>query len=81
MMDMMGKTLATIGAAWLCLLLALLLFDYVQDAMNGQANLLWAGWSLLDIALLSVPGILLIVIGTQLAKNLLTTAFLWINPQ
>ena len=31
-MDMMGKTLATIGAAWLCVLLALVLFDYMQNA-------------------------------------------------
>ena len=40
-MDMMGKTLATIGAAWLCVLLALVLFDYVQNAVNGLANVLF----------------------------------------
>jgi hypothetical protein len=68
MMDMFGKTLATIGAAWLCLLFALLLFDYVQNSLNGQSNLLFAGWGLLDIALLSVPGIALVVIGVKLAK-------------
>jgi hypothetical protein len=69
-MDMMGKTLATIGAAWLCVLLALVLFDYVQNAVavNGLANVLFAGWSLLDIAFLSVPGIVLVVIGTKIAK-------------
>ena len=55
-MDMMGKTLATIGAAWLCVLLALVLFDYVQNAINGLANVLFAGWGLLDIAFLSLPG-------------------------
>jgi hypothetical protein len=27
-----GKTLATTGAAWLCVLLALVLFDYMQNA-------------------------------------------------
>jgi hypothetical protein len=67
-MDMIGKTLATIGAAWLCLLFALLVFDYVQDAVNGQSNLLFAGWSLLDIALLSMPGIALTAIGIKLAR-------------
>jgi hypothetical protein len=55
-MDTLGKTLATIGAAWLCLLFALLVFDYVQDAVNGQSNVLFGGWSVLDIALASVPG-------------------------
>jgi hypothetical protein len=64
-MDMMGKTLATIGAAWLCVLLALVLFDYVQNAING---VLFAGWGLLDIAFLSLPGIALVVIGTKIAK-------------
>jgi hypothetical protein len=49
-MDMMGKTLATIDAAWLCVLLALVLFDCAQNAINGLANVLFAGWSLLDIA-------------------------------
>jgi hypothetical protein len=67
-MDMIGKTLATIGAAWLCLLLALLLFDYIQSAFNGGWNLLFARWGLLDIALLAVPGIALVVIGTKIAK-------------
>ena len=66
MMDMTGKTLATTGAAWLCLLFALVVFDYVQDAFNGQSNLLFAGWSFLDIALLSVPGIALVAIGVLL---------------
>jgi hypothetical protein len=68
MMAMLGKTLATIGAAWLCLLLALLLFDFVQDAINGQANILFAGWSLADIALLSVPGFVLAWVGTRIKK-------------
>jgi hypothetical protein len=68
MMDMIGKTLATIGAAWLCLLFALLLFDYVQDVFNGEWNLLFAGWSLLDITLLAVPGIALVVIGIKIAN-------------
>jgi hypothetical protein len=36
MMDMFGKTLATTGAAWLCLLVALVVFDYVQDAFNHE---------------------------------------------
>jgi len=67
-MDMMGKTLATIGAAWLCVLLALVLFDYAQNAINGLANVLFAGWSLLDIAFLSLPGLVLVVIGTKIAK-------------
>jgi hypothetical protein len=67
-MDMIGKALATIGAAWLCLLVALVVFDYVQDAFNGQSNVLFAGWGLLDIALLSVPGIALVAIGVKLAK-------------
>lgn len=49
MLDMIGKTFATIGAAWLCLLFALLLFDYVQGAFNDEWNLLFAGWGLLDI--------------------------------
>src|SRR4249920_2426289 len=62
-MDMMGKTLATIGAAWLCVLLALVLFDYVQNAINGLANVLFAGWGSLDIAFRSLPGIALVVIG------------------
>jgi hypothetical protein len=65
-MDMIGKTLATTGAAWLCLLFALVVFDYVQDAFSGQSNLLFAGWSWLDIALLAVPGIALVVIGTKI---------------
>lgn len=68
MMDMIGKTLATIGAAWLCLLFALVLFDFVQDAINGQSNPLFAGWSLLDFALLAVPGIALLIIGIKVAK-------------
>jgi hypothetical protein len=68
MMDMIGKTLATIGAAWLCLLFALPLFDYVQDVFNGEWNLLFAGWSLLDITLLAVPGIALVVIGIKIAN-------------
>jgi hypothetical protein len=68
MMDMFGKTLPTIGAAWLCLLFALLLFDYVQSVFNGEWNLLFAGWSLLDIAILAVPGIALVVIGTKIAN-------------
>jgi len=68
MMDMFGKTLATTGAAWLCLLVALVVFDYVQDAFNDQSNLLFAGWSLLDIALLAVPGIVLVVIGIKIAN-------------
>jgi hypothetical protein len=59
-MDMMGKTLVTIGAAWLCVLLALVLFDYVQNAISGLANVLFAGWGLLDIAFLSLPGIALV---------------------
>jgi hypothetical protein len=67
MMDMFGKTLATIGAAWLCLVIALAVFDYVQDAFNGQSNLLFAGWSWLDIALVAVPGIALAVIGIKIA--------------
>jgi hypothetical protein len=67
-MDMMGKTLATIGAAWLCVLLALVLFDYVQNAVNGLANVLFAGWTLIDIAFLSLPGFALVVIGTKIAK-------------
>jgi hypothetical protein len=67
-MDMIGKTLATIGAAWLCLLLALLLYDYVQGIFNGEWNLLFSGWSLLDIAILAVPGIALVVIGTKIAN-------------
>jgi len=62
-MDMIGKTLATIGAAWLGLLVALVVFDYVQDAFNGQSNVLFAGWGLLAIALLSVPGIALVLSG------------------
>jgi hypothetical protein len=44
------------------------LFDYVQNAVNGPANVLFAGWSLLDIAFLSLPGIALVVIGTKIAK-------------
>lgn len=67
-MDMMGKTLATIGAAWLCVLLALVLIDYVQNAVNGLANVLFAGWTLIDIAFLSLPGFALVVIGTKIAK-------------
>jgi len=67
-MDMMGKTLATIGAAWLCVLLAPVLFDYAQNAINGLANVLFAGWSLLDIAFLSLPGLVLVAIGTKIAK-------------
>jgi hypothetical protein len=50
------------------LLLALLLFDYIQSAFNGGWNLLFARWGLLDIALLAVPGIALVVIGTKIAK-------------
>ena len=42
--------------------------DDVQDAFNGQSNVLFAGWGLLDIALLSVPGIALVAIGVKLAK-------------
>jgi len=38
-------------------------FDYVQDAFNGQSNVLFAGWGLLAIALLSVPGIALVLSG------------------
>jgi hypothetical protein len=38
-MDTFGKTLATIGAAWLCLLFAFLLFDYVQNVFNREWNL------------------------------------------
>jgi len=49
-MNTFGKTLATIGATWLCLLFAFLLFDYVQDVFNREWNLLFAGWSFLDIA-------------------------------
>jgi hypothetical protein len=45
-MDILGKTLATIGAAWICLLATIVLFDYFQNAINGQANILLAGWSL-----------------------------------
>jgi hypothetical protein len=67
-MDMIGKTVATIGAAWLCLLFTLLLFDYVQDAVNGQSNVLFAGWGLLEIALSSVPGIALVALGLALSK-------------
>jgi hypothetical protein len=67
-MDTIGKTLATIGAAWLCLLFSLLLFDYVQSVFNGQWNLLFAGWSLLKIALLAIPGIALVVVGIKIAK-------------
>ena len=66
-MDMMGKTLATIGAAWLCVLLALVLFDYVQNAVIGLANV-FSGWTLIDIAFLSLPGFALVVIGTKIAK-------------
>ena len=37
MMDMIGKTLATIGAAWLWLLFALVLFDYVGRSLKWAA--------------------------------------------
>ena len=67
-MDTFGKTLATIGATWLCLLFAFLLFDYVQDVFNREWNLLFAGWSFLDIAILALPGIALVVFGVGIAK-------------
>jgi prepilin-type processing-associated H-X9-DG protein len=67
-MDMLGKTLATIGAAWLCLLAVVVVFDYVQNAINGQANMLFAGWSVVDFALLSVPGIIAVLVGTKIAR-------------
>ena len=67
-MDTFGKTLATIGAAWLCLLFAFLLFDYVQNVFNREWNLLFAGWSFLDIAILALPGIALVVFGIKIAK-------------
>ena len=62
-MDILGNTLATIGAAWICLLATIVLFDYFQNAINGQANILLAGWSFFDIVLLSLPGIALVAIG------------------
>ena len=55
-MDMVGKTLVTIGAAWLCV------------SINGLANVLFAGWSLIDIGFLSLLGFALVVIGTKIAK-------------
>ena len=67
-MDTFGKTLATIGAAWLCLLVAFLLFDYVQNVFNREWNLLFAGWSFLDIAILALPGIALVVFGIKIAQ-------------
>jgi hypothetical protein len=68
-MDMLGKTLATTAAAWLCLLFALVVFDYVQDAFSDQTNLLFAGWTLnRHIALLAVPGLVFVVIGTKIAN-------------
>ena len=67
-MDMLGKTLATTGAAWLCLLFALVVFDYVQNAFSDQTNLLFAGWTLIDIALLAVPGLVFVVIGTKISN-------------
>jgi hypothetical protein len=67
-MDTFGKTLATIGAAWLCLLFAFLLFDYVQNVFNREWNLLFAGWSFLDIAILALPGIALVVFGIKIAQ-------------
>ena len=33
-MDILGKTLATIGAAWICLLATIVLFDYLQNARD-----------------------------------------------
>ena len=68
MTDTFGKTLATIGAAWLCLLFAFLLFDYVQNVFNREWNLLFAGWSFLDIAILALPGIALVVFGIKIAQ-------------
>jgi hypothetical protein len=67
-MDTFGKTLATIGAAWLCLVFAFLLFDYVQNVFNREWNLLFAGWSFLDIAILALPGIALVVFGIKIAQ-------------
>ena len=67
-MNTFGKTLATIGAAWLCLLFAFLLFDFVQNVFNREWNLLFAGWSFLDIAILALPGIALVVFGVGIAK-------------
>ena len=61
-MDILGNTLATIGAAWICLLATIVLFDYFQNAINGQAI---AGWSFFDIVLLSLPGIALVAIGMK----------------
>jgi hypothetical protein len=54
---------------WRCVVMRLVLFDDVQNAVNGLANVLFAGWSLLDIAFLSVPGIALVVIGTKIRSQ------------
>ncbi len=67
-MDILGNTLATIGAAWICLLATIVLFDYFQNAINGQANILLAGWSFFDIVLLSLPGIALVAIGMKVSR-------------
>ena len=59
----MGKTLATIGAAWLCVLLALVLFNCVQNAdIDYLRHFSFAGRTLIDIAFLSLPGFALVVI-------------------
>jgi hypothetical protein len=44
------------------------LFDYFQNAINGQANILLAGWSFFDIVLLSLPGIALVAIGMKASR-------------
>jgi hypothetical protein len=53
----MNMTLATSGAAWVCLLAALLVYDQVQNALNGQANLLFAGGRLLDLTIMAALGL------------------------
>ena len=54
--------------ARVCLLAALLVYDQVQNALNGQANLLFAGWGLLDLTIVAVPGIALVLLGLKISS-------------
>ena len=51
-----------------CLLAALLVYDQVQNALNGQANLLFTGWGLLDLTIVAVPGIALVLLGLKISS-------------
>jgi hypothetical protein len=60
-----GKTLATVDAACLCLLLAFILFDSIENAINGQANILLLDGACSTCCFLFLPGIALVVIGIK----------------